>query len=165
MKYIKRFFLVGLFASLISSNALSQEKPTQEKSNTPKETVEKSSKEINPAYNFIFTFFCSSISKNYKNNPPVIGDLKLDKTELSATDSLEESERILSINVFTDASDPDGDVLDYKYDVSGGKIIGQSRKVIWDLTGVEAGTYTIKVSADDGCGICGNTITKTVIIK
>ncbi len=69
------------------------------------------------------------------------------------------------ISVNTKAVDPENDVLTYNYDISGGKIIGQGAQVIWDLSGVKAGTYTITASVDDGCGICGTTVTKTVVIK
>ena len=163
MKYINGLIFCTFFILLVFNNVFGQEKSAEEKSNKEKNVVQAESTDSKQKWGFVFVYSCCR--GEYKNNPPIIADLILDKTELRVSDSLEESERILSINVFTDASDPDGDVLVYKYDVSGGKIIGQSRKVIWDLTGVEVGTYTIKVSADDGCGICGNTITKTVIIK
>ena len=69
------------------------------------------------------------------------------------------------ISVITTAVDPENDVLTYNYIVSDGKIIGTGANVIWDLSGVKAGTYTITAGVDDSCGICGATITKTVIIK
>ena len=53
----------------------------------------------------------------------------------------------------------------YSYTVSGGKIIGQGQKVIWDLSGVAPGTYTITAGVDDGCGICGETKSMEVIVK
>lgn len=53
----------------------------------------------------------------------------------------------------------------YLYTVSGGKIIGKGSKVQWDLTGVKAGSYTIMATIDDGCGFCGKSVTKTVIVK
>lgn len=58
------------------------------------------------------------------------------------------------IKVRTDVNNPDGDVLIYKYKVSGGQIIGEGANVSWDLTDVEPGTYTITASIDDGCGDC-----------
>lgn len=69
------------------------------------------------------------------------------------------------ISVITTAVDPENDVLTYNYTISAGKIIGTGANVIWDLSGVKAGTYTITVGVDDSCGICGATVTKTVIIK
>jgi hypothetical protein len=46
-----------------------------------------------------------------------------------------------------------------------GKIVGYGAKVVWDLTGVKAGTYTITAAANDGCGLCGKFVTKTVVVK
>jgi hypothetical protein len=46
-----------------------------------------------------------------------------------------------------------------------GKIIGEGSKVIWNLNGVQPGSYTITAGVDDGCGICGQTVTKEVTIK
>lgn len=69
------------------------------------------------------------------------------------------------ISVSTVAIDPENDVLTYNYEISAGKIIGQGSKVTWDLTGVKPGTYTITAWADDGCGKCGTTVTKTVVVK
>jgi hypothetical protein len=69
------------------------------------------------------------------------------------------------IAVDTTAVDPDNDVLTYNYYISGGKIIGQGAKVVWDLSDVKAGTYKITAAVDDGCGICGKFITKTVVVK
>lgn len=70
-----------------------------------------------------------------------------------------------SVNVATTAFDPEGDVLTYNYTVSGGRIVGQGANVTWDLTGVRAGTYTITTGVDDGCGICGQTQTRTIEVR
>lgn len=69
------------------------------------------------------------------------------------------------ILVTTTAFDPEGDVLTYHYTVIAGKIIGKGDSVKWDLTDVGPGEYTITAGVDDGCGICGKTITKTVYIS
>lgn len=66
------------------------------------------------------------------------------------------------IEVSTEAFDSQKDSLTYKYKVSGGKIVGEGAKVIWDLSDVRAGTYTIVAGVDDGCGVCGKTITKEI---
>lgn len=68
-----------------------------------------------------------------------------------------------TIEVSTEAFDKENDVLAYEYKVSGGKIVGTGAKVIWDLSGVAPGTYTITVGVDDGCGVCGET--KTMEVK
>ncbi|MDQ2746070.1 MAG: M61 family peptidase [Acidobacteriota bacterium] len=67
-----------------------------------------------------------------------------------------------SIEVSTTAVDPENDVLTYNYTVSAGEIIGTGANVVWDLSGVAPGTYTITAGVDDSCGICGKTQTQTV---
>lgn len=69
------------------------------------------------------------------------------------------------ISVKTIARDPDNDVLTYVYTVSGGSIVGQGANVVWDLTGVGAGTYTITTGVDDGMGVVGTTKTQTIVVK
>ncbi|QQS41713.1 MAG: hypothetical protein IPM63_01845 [Acidobacteriota bacterium] len=67
-----------------------------------------------------------------------------------------------TVNVRTNATDPENDVITYNYTVSGGRIVGQGANVTWDLSGVNTGTYTITVAVDDGCGVCSETKTETV---
>lgn len=57
------------------------------------------------------------------------------------------------------------DILTYNYTVSAGKIIGRGANVMWDLKGVGPGTYTITAGVDNGCGVCGETKTETVIVR
>lgn len=67
-----------------------------------------------------------------------------------------------SVSVATDAFDKDGDQLLYQYTVSGGRVTGSGANVTWDLTGAQPGTYTISVGVDDGCGVCGQPVTREV---
>lgn len=69
------------------------------------------------------------------------------------------------IKITTIAQDPENDPLIYDYVVSAGRIIGTGAKVVWDLTGVPPGTYKITAAVDDGCGFCGQPVTKIVTIK
>ena len=69
------------------------------------------------------------------------------------------------IKIATMAQDPENDPLMYDYVVSAGRIIGTGANVVWDLTGVPPGTYTISARVDDGCGFCGQPVTKIVTIK
>lgn len=69
------------------------------------------------------------------------------------------------VSVFTEAIDAENDVLTYNYAVSAGKVVGQGAQVVWDLSGVAPGIYTITAGVDDGCGICGETKTQTVVVK
>jgi len=70
-----------------------------------------------------------------------------------------------TISVATKASDPENDVLTYNYTVSGGRIVGTGANVQWDLSGAQAGTYTITTGVDDGCGVCGKTDTRTIRVE
>lgn len=98
--------------------------------------------------------------ESYRGGHPTanVTGLSLDKIVIEAT-----ANKVVRIE--TVANDPENDPLVYKYAVSAGRIQGSGAKVIWDLTGVAAGTYTITAGVDDGCGICGQTMTKTVTVK
>jgi hypothetical protein len=87
----------------------------------------------------------------------------VEEVNLSAVEIGAMSTAPISVSVI--ARDPENDVLSYNYKVSAGKIIGQGSDVEWDLTGVVPGTYSITVGVDDGAGIIGHTITKTVVVK
>ena len=92
------------------------------------------------------------------NHVANVTDLDLDQADFDAGNSK-------TISVATSAVDPENDVLTYNYRVTGGQIVGTGAKVVWDLTGAEPGTYSITAGVDDGCGICGKTVTRTVIVK
>lgn len=61
--------------------------------------------------------------------------------------------------------DDENGMLKYEYAITGGKIVGEGKQIVWDLSDTKPGTYKITAGVNDGCGICGRTITKTVIIK
>jgi hypothetical protein len=69
------------------------------------------------------------------------------------------------ISVVTTAFDAENDVLTYNYAVTGGAIIGVGAQVFWDLAGASPGIYQITVGVDDGCGICGETKTRQILLK
>ncbi|HEX8247574.1 MAG TPA: hypothetical protein VF599_05275 [Pyrinomonadaceae bacterium] len=97
--------------------------------------------------------------------PASVTNLNLNKTEVfstCATDGKSCSGNIQTIDVFTEAFDPEDDLLTYNYVVTGGKIVGTGAKVVWNLSGVKPGTYTITAGVDDGCGVCGKTETKEI---
>ncbi len=106
------------------------------------------------------------------NHPADVVALELSRTEMIAdcdsSDTKQDkihADAVKEISVSATAVDPENDVLTYNYSVSAGKIIGQGAKVIWDLSGVKAGTYKITAAVDDSCGICGKWITKTITVK
>ncbi|MGI8555029.1 MAG: hypothetical protein ACR2LT_01555, partial [Pyrinomonadaceae bacterium] len=119
-------------------------------------------------HGFIVTSLSSS-RKDIPNKPANVTNVLLSQTEITANcpaNSSGCSGDKQTIDISTTAVDPEGDVLEYAYTISGGKIIRQgSAKAIWDLSGVKPGTYTITAAADDGCGFCGKPMTKTVTVK
>ena len=113
----------------------------------------------------------SEPGKEIINKVPDVTDIELEKSELqippkkeNGSENKAENMKELTISVKTTAEDPEGDVLTYNYTVSGGRIVGTGANVSWSLYGVQPGTYTITAGVDDGCGICGKTLTKTVTI-
>lgn len=99
-----------------------------------------------------------------------VTDIVLETTEIFANCANPEKKENCKIwnkeiSVETIAFDPDNDPLTYQYTVSGGKIIGQGAKVVWDISGLQPGNYTITAAVDDGCGFCGMTQTKTLVVK
>lgn len=101
------------------------------------------------------------------NFPANVDRLNLSQNVIFANCDSEEkrcSENKEKIEIWTEASDPHNDILTYEYIVSGGKIVGEGTNVIWDLSDVETGEYTITAGVDDGCGICGQTKTKKVFV-
>jgi TIR domain/Carboxypeptidase regulatory-like domain len=70
----------------------------------------------------------------------------------------------MSVKVSTSAvnPNPNGELV-YSYTVSGGRIVGTGANVVWDLSGVAAGTYNITAAADNGAGF-GATKTETISV-
>lgn len=58
-----------------------------------------------------------------------------------------------TVTVTTTATDPDGDELSYGYRYSGGRMSGEGPTGgVWDLSGVQPGTYEASVFIQDGRG-------------
>ena len=55
-----------------------------------------------------------------------------------------------SVDLTANGMDPDNDTLLYTWSVTGGRLTGEGRSVSWDLSGVNAGTYTATVEVNDG---------------
>ncbi|MEP6904155.1 MAG: hypothetical protein ABJA66_20725, partial [Actinomycetota bacterium] len=100
--------------------------------------------------------------------PSYIKDVILSQNEILTICPLPKKTRYVcpnnrqSIEISTTVENIGTNVITYSYKVSSGKIIGNGENVIWDLSGVEPGTYTISGFIDYSCGNCGKTITKEV---
>jgi len=54
--------------------------------------------------------------------------------------------------VICTGSDPDNDPLTYSYTATGGQIVGSGSNVQFDSAGLQAGSYTVKCTVNDGRG-------------
>ena len=116
------------------------------------------------------TSFVDSIisSENYCiliNQPSNVTNLDLQTKAVSDCQGGNCSDIKKEVRVKTTAIDPENDVLTYDYAVEVGKIIGSGSEVIWDLTGVKPGVYTITAGSDDSCGVCGETKSRKILVK
>lgn len=121
-------------------------------------------KVFRPVANFVKRLFGKKRKTPALCLTPNVEEVTLSRTEIVAVcaNSDNSCAEPPLIEVFTKAVDPENDVLTYNYTISGGQITGTGEKVIWDLSGLKPGTYTITAGVDDGCGVCGKTDTKEV---
>lgn len=125
---------------------------------------------------FLFALFISlgTISDAVNQTKPKEGegvqDVMLDKTEAilacpgrkSKTGYCDEEGR--KINIHTIAENAEKNGLQFYYLVSGGKIIGSGKDVVWDFTNAKSGKYIIAVGVGKNGTIQGSLKTKTVSV-
>ncbi len=107
---------------------------------------------------------------SFETIPPAkIKQMTLDKTELVASCPVGRLRKVrcpsgnCGIAVRTVAvSNDKGANFTYKYEVTGGKIFGEGANIVWDLSELTLGTYTIKVKASDD-GVLFSDPTETTI--
>src|SRR2546423_2915337 len=63
------------------------------------------------------------------------------------------------------ADDPQNNALRYQYSTVGGRIVGDGANVMWDLSGVQPGTYTATVEVDNNCGCTAFASTSVIVRK
>jgi hypothetical protein len=56
------------------------------------------------------------------------------------------------VNLAVNATDPEGDALQYEYSTTEGSISGKGKSVIWNLNKVRRGPHEIRVTVTDGKG-------------
>lgn len=93
-----------------------------------------------------------------------VSNLRLSHSQISANCPTDDDSCSAKSQVEIATTADDVEAAKYVYEVSGGKIIGSGSNVIWDLSGVEPGEYTITAGLDTGhwMGILGQTQTKRV---
>lgn len=105
------------------------------------------------------------LSKDYLLN--FITQLLLEKNEIRELCKLGKKDcfqHLEKVKVSTKTLGTDKTKLNYKYEVSGGKIFGNGADIKWDLSGVQPGTYTITTIVDAGRGYCQNPVSETVVV-
>jgi hypothetical protein len=90
--------------------------------------------------------------------------LKLSYTEISSTCPKEPGECTADSKIHVATTAVYGETMKYVYTVSAGKILGSGANVVWDLSNVKPGIYTITAAIDEGSpwGILGQTKTRAV---
>ena len=74
---------------------------------------------------------------------PVCTEIKADRVKVAVGEQ---------IGLTAIASDPDADILQYRWTATGGHMVGTGASVMWDTTGLEPGAYTITAQVEDGSG-------------
>lgn len=105
--------------------------------------------------------------KNDLNEFPNVKSVTLDKEVVDSSCGSERDPQCSEarINVQVVAEDMENDVLSIHYMISGGKILGKGRSVIWDLSGEAPGIYWVAATADDGAGPWRQSVMKRVEVK
>jgi hypothetical protein len=102
------------------------------------------------------------------NTPPTIElRVSVDRITQSCSTSGEKTSACTTnakVQLKSVASDADGDSLLYTYMVTGGRITGDGPEVVWDLSGLKAGSYSTTVEVDDGCGCINLTDTTVTVV-
>jgi hypothetical protein len=77
------------------------------------------------------------------NSPPVINNLKAEQTTVLTGKSTV---------IKCDASDPDGDVLTYTWEATGGELSGKGAEITWTASGNCGDQVVVTVTVSDGAG-------------
>ena len=94
-------------------------------------------------------------SRSLVKLPPRTADLAPLNCELTETE----------VRLYANTTSPHKAEITFKWQVPVGRLIGKSREVTWDLSGVPAGTYTATVEASDTHKhIANGSVTVTVLI-
>jgi hypothetical protein len=69
------------------------------------------------------------------------------------------------VDVSVTVKDADGVPLNYAYEISAGRIVGQGPNIKWDLRNVDPGDYSITITVDDGVGGTGRLVKAVRVLE
>lgn len=172
---MKRLLTLTLLICFIFSSALSATQKNFQivnKTNVRQKVIPKF---FRPVRNFFKRLFGIRRKEGIIEYVFGVKSVTLNPTELTAVCETDKTKlpNALMVEVLSESSNPEiSNVYSFSYSVSGGKIIkeglsniatmGEKAKVIWDLSEVPPGTYTITVVAENLCRMCAPTITKEI---
>lgn len=126
---------------------------------------------------FLFALFIclgtisDAINQTKPKEDEGVQDVILDKTEATlACPGLRANigycnEEARKINIHTIAENAEKKSLEFYYLVTGGKIIGNGKDIVWDFTNTKPGNYSITIGVGRNGILKGNFITKKVTVK
>ena len=85
------------------------------------------------------------------NRPPTIDSFTSSKRTIELCRFLQPPDKP-EVDLVVNATDPDGDALQYEYSTTEGSISGKGKSVIWDLNQVLRGPHEVRVTVTDGKG-------------
>ena len=161
--------IVPVSAATSSTRSAAQFGPSPSPVTTPQgQTKERP----NPVRRF-FSWVTKAVGRPFRKRVPPISDPPIVRITSSTSlinfcppwmYSLDNCSASREVELSASAGGPDVDAkLLYLWAVSAGRIRGEGRKVIWDLSDVADGTYTANVEVNDGTGLAANDSTKVTI--
>jgi len=90
--------------------------------------------------------------RRQRNRPPAIDSFTSSSSTLRVCPFHPELYDKPEVNLVVNATDPDGDALQYEYSTTGGSISGKGKSVIWDLSSALQQQHEVRVTVTDARG-------------
>lgn len=90
--------------------------------------------------------------RRQRNRPPTIDSFTSSSSTLRVCPFRPELFDKPEVDLVVNATDPDGDTLQYEYSTTGGSILGEGKLVIWDLSNALQRKHEVRVTVTDGRG-------------
>jgi len=94
----------------------------------------------------------SQQKSRHRNRPPTIDSFTSSAAVLRVCAFHPELYDKPQVDLLVNASDPDGDALQYEYSTTGGSIVGKGKFVSWDLKDALQQKHEVRVTVTDGKG-------------